>query len=535
MRSDLLEGAAAAYVATPWWPHASLLHGAVYGVPLGTDPGAEVDNRPAPEAVRVALGSHDDDVIGALASAGFGPADDEARRDTERLLGAFTAQVLRELGSPNGAAAVEEHEHGIAFGSLPGGLPRRGPLPRRAARQAERTVGRAGPGRREHARSRDWRGAETEIRADQQVRLSRLFVDRRATDPQRRGAARSSSAQSGRGRTGRRTEPRRGGPARAALPLPARPDGRGAGRAAAACATATTAARRPTACSGAAGRTRRCASSRACSPATTCCPRWATARCPPRCCTLAQEAVLHSPYQRRWLGRRRGRRSRPGRPAQIATARRRGRHALRQADAVYDGSTRRSPATTAGVREGPTSPTSCSGTRCSSGAEPSPIGVTAWSQPWVPLWLEWEAELALAPTLRGWRWTPSTSSRRRRGAAPWRRARHTGRIAAHRRRRPHAGRRRAPDSSPPRTRWRRHRRRRRGREDVEDGAAALAGAVEQLDLLTATLDGMRQQLLGLDAAAMTDGCRAPAPPTATSSRRRPSAPPAAARRRHASG
>ena len=70
----------------------------------------------------MALGSHDDDVIGALASAGFGPADDDARRDTERLLGAFTAQLLRDLGSPNGAAAVEEHEHGIAFGSLPGGF-----------------------------------------------------------------------------------------------------------------------------------------------------------------------------------------------------------------------------------------------------------------------------------------------------------------------------------------------------------------------------------------------------------------------------
>ena len=33
----------------------------------------------------------------------------------------------------------------------------------------------------------------------------------------------------------------------------------------------------------------------------------------------------------------------------------------------------------------------------------------------------------------------------------------------------------------------------------------LAGAVENLDMLTATLDGLRQQLLGLDPGAMTDG------------------------------
>ena len=71
--------------------------------------------------VRVALGSHDDDVIGALAVAGFETPTDEARRDTERLLGAFTGQLLRELGTPDGAVAVEEHEHDIAFGSLPGG------------------------------------------------------------------------------------------------------------------------------------------------------------------------------------------------------------------------------------------------------------------------------------------------------------------------------------------------------------------------------------------------------------------------------
>ena len=123
IRSTLADKATAAFAATPWWPHAALLHGSVYGVPLrALDPVLAVDNRPSADGVRVAVGSHDDDVIGALAVGGFATSTDEERRDTERLLGAFTGQLLHEIGSPDGAVAVEEHEHDIAFGALPGGI-----------------------------------------------------------------------------------------------------------------------------------------------------------------------------------------------------------------------------------------------------------------------------------------------------------------------------------------------------------------------------------------------------------------------------
>ena len=49
------------------------------------------------------------------------------------------------------------------------------------------------------------------------------------------------------------------------------------------------------------------------------------------------------------------------------------------------------------------------------GVEPSPIGVTAWSQPWIPLWLEWEVEprwrrRSRHRRCRTGRSTPSTSS-----------------------------------------------------------------------------------------------------------------------------
>ena len=37
------------------------------------------------------------------------------------------------------------------------------------------------------------------------------------------------------------------------------------------------------------------------------------------------------------------------------------------------------------------------------GADADPVGVTAWSQPWIPLWLEWEATLLASERLEGWR------------------------------------------------------------------------------------------------------------------------------------
>ena len=176
IRSTLADKATAAFAATPWWPHATLLHGSVYGVPLrALDPVLAVDNRPSADGVRVALGSHDDDVIGALAVGGFATSTDEARRDTERLLGAFTGQLLREIGSPDGAVAVEEHEHDIAFGSLPGGI--RGDDRFLAGQSgAPLTIGRAGRA----AASRQAAGLGLQVQEQAEVRLSKLFLDRRA-------------------------------------------------------------------------------------------------------------------------------------------------------------------------------------------------------------------------------------------------------------------------------------------------------------------------------------------------------------------
>ena len=97
----------------------SLLHGSVLGVPIdGTATGA--DDRPSPDALRGgALGLDIDDVAAALAAPGLGLGD-EQRQLGERLMAAFTSGRLATLGAPDGLADLEEAEHGDAFWSLAG-------------------------------------------------------------------------------------------------------------------------------------------------------------------------------------------------------------------------------------------------------------------------------------------------------------------------------------------------------------------------------------------------------------------------------
>ena len=65
------------------------------------------------------------------------------------------------------------------------------------------------------------------------------------------------------------------------------------------------------------------------------------------------------------------------------------------------------------------------------GVDPDPVGVTAWSQPWIPLWLEWEIALDLGDRLEGWS-LGSVDVRRPRRPAPTarRRRRRRARCAA---------------------------------------------------------------------------------------------------------
>jgi hypothetical protein len=105
---------------------ATVLHGAVFGVPVaGQVTGA--DERPTPHEVSVALGQDTDDVIAAFGASVLGVANRDA---AERLIAAFTSDLLDRIATADGVVDLAEHEHADGFDSrvgtpLPGAIPDR--------------------------------------------------------------------------------------------------------------------------------------------------------------------------------------------------------------------------------------------------------------------------------------------------------------------------------------------------------------------------------------------------------------------------
>ncbi|RYY96177.1 MAG: hypothetical protein EOO24_21620, partial [Comamonadaceae bacterium] len=116
--STFAADAARRFVAPPWQLRSSLLHGAIYGVPVAGEP--LQDRRPDAGGLAVAFGQHEDEMLAALSAAP--QATPEQRRASERLLTAFTAQKIDRLGSPDGLVELEEHEHAAGFSSVPAGI-----------------------------------------------------------------------------------------------------------------------------------------------------------------------------------------------------------------------------------------------------------------------------------------------------------------------------------------------------------------------------------------------------------------------------
>lgn len=115
--SQFAAEAAVRFTARPWHLRSSLLHGSVYGVPVAGP--VDLDGRPREQDLTVALGRHDDDVLAALGALPGTTA--EQRRDAERLLEAFTQQKLNRIDSADGLAEIEETEHAAGFASVPSG------------------------------------------------------------------------------------------------------------------------------------------------------------------------------------------------------------------------------------------------------------------------------------------------------------------------------------------------------------------------------------------------------------------------------
>jgi hypothetical protein len=516
------------FVAKPWQLRSSLLHGSIYGVPVAGNP--TVDRRPAPTALSVAMGLHDDDLIAAFASPLQATADQ--RRATERLLSAFTAQKINRLAAPDGLVELEEFEHVAAFTSLTGGsagtdryLQRvqtggAGGLNigkgRLAGAQEKQSAGFAAPAMR-HARPMASGEAVSAIGAE-------LFFS--ATEkPALVKASEQLINEIARSRVGDvltpteahvvdRPAPRFSFPNEpmvavrgASRSLRHGGDGRGSADGKLTCRWPTHVI---TEITGVIAQDRFVRS-------------LGNGSVPDEVLSLAREVVLHDPYHNEWIAAAVS----PSPADRQAVLRRlKAESVLRfGADGTYDGATvafhpsiakttraRRAQAASAAARIEP-------GVRQAQmliadelvkfslykGVDPDLVGVTTWAQPWIPMWLEWEVKVeGLDPaTLEAWRLgsidlertdpTITGDSAVLRGRAHLT----TGAAAT------------LHDAI---TDWLKA-------EDALDAVTAglvddateaslnvLDEAVRNLDVITATLDGLRTQLLGLP---VSDGLRRP--------------------------
>ncbi|NYG07824.1 hypothetical protein BJ986_002311 [Phycicoccus badiiscoriae] len=96
----------------------TMLHGSVLGVPVdGTAGGA--DDRPDPSTLAASLGTDLDDIVSAFAAPALG-VDPGKRLTAERLCAAFTGDLLGRIGTPDGLSDLADQEHANGFWALPG-------------------------------------------------------------------------------------------------------------------------------------------------------------------------------------------------------------------------------------------------------------------------------------------------------------------------------------------------------------------------------------------------------------------------------
>ena len=519
--------AATRYAAPAWHLRSSLLHGAIYGVPVRGAP--PVDRRPAADGVGVALGLHDDDLLAAFAAAQATP---DQRRATERLIAAFTAQKVSQLGSPDGAVELEEHEHAVAFASLPAGS---AGTDRFVQRVQTGGVGGLGIGRKRAvaqaattavAASKSPRGAARASGAGLQVET--LFSTKAKPALIKASAAVINDlARSRVGEVLAPTEPRVVQRPAPRFTFPAEPmlalrgagrslrhgnDGRGSADGKLTCRWPTHVI---TEITGVIAKDRFIAS-------------LGNGAIPQEALTLVREALLHDPYHDEWIAAALA----PAGSGRVTLLNRlKAESVLRfGADGTYDGSTvaldptvaktpkaRLARAAKQAVQPGVRQQQSLVADQLRKfslyqGADPDLVGVTTWAQPWVPMWIEWEAmvEGLDPPTLQAWTLgaldLDTTVTTIAGGTATLRgRAQITAGAAST-----------LHDAIAD---W-------LAKEDALDAVNAglvdestetayrtLDEAVRHLDVMTATLDGLRAQLLGLP---VSDGLRRPGEPGSVS-------------------
>jgi hypothetical protein len=467
----------------PEAPHATLLHGSVLGVSL--DPAELTDLAPAPTALGVAVGPNGFGALSALLAAG----SDAGRTSDERVLGAFTSGLLTGIDAPGGLAAVDEDRHAAGFtATAPGVRAQPDRIAEGDVLAGDRPSAAADPQRTDAASA----GAATAATPRFAVRL--LQRDDAAVLTQaigaRLGAVRPAQRTPRTFRDVAVPQPRAFLPADLAVVVSGANrsprhglDGRYTAEGLLACRLA----------SGVVTAVRGVLDGGQLPPALT---SLGSGAVPPEIDLLLRELALTDPYRwpeaAAWAARAYGvdgpapaTRLRAEAALRYAAAPT-GRTAARELDDAV-----RDPLRRASLVDG---------------VDVSPVGVTQWGQPWVPLWLDWELELQVDDRLDRWRLGPVDLERPGDGS-PGDDTLPPPRVV--RRRTPLASS-SAKALSAQITAWltAEHQRDKAGQGTVsaehENELAGLAAAGGGLDVLTTALNGIRETLLGLDP---TDAAR----------------------------
>ncbi len=486
----------------------ALLHGMVTGVPVDTPPSG-VDDRPSPGRLSVAVGFDTDDLVTALGADTLGSSVNQ-RRAAEMLAAAFTSDLIDRLGTPDGMRDIAEREHNDTFRSLPGK-----PLPAAKADQLRvedsasvnpTTVGRKGRAEKAprhpagggggRASGRDainplpkWRDKVVFAKEDRAPKAPAFTLDERVT----------ASIKQER-RSVERPAPRIFIPQAPQLAIKgARPslrhhyDGLYDDEGRLRCRYPNEAVK----------------SIKGVVNGKDLVPTLGSGAIPGEVLTVVREAMLLNPYCSRWLAQSAAKET----EAFNQYHNRIQGEMLRlfSTDGRYDGAGEYT------LAESPASPRAAVSDSWSSvsaqqtsvlkqaaaelakasylvGLTPSPVGVTAWRQPWVPLWLEWRVELVGTTAMEHWELgdlevKPKSSDGELlvseiSGRSPIGRGLST-----------------ALHSSI--ERWIKAEQERDATEASLSGSQqtsleSLSNFLEPLDLASASLDGIREQLLGLD-------------------------------------
>ncbi len=485
----------------PTWPRSTLLHGNLYGVPLRA--GAGPDHRPAAAALELAWGEHGGEVAATLVSNGLAASNPTERESYERIFGAFTAQMMDRVDHADGLIDIEQWQHASGFASRPGGDGGTDRL-QEGAEAGPLNAGRQARGMARARAATKQKGDDTRIvfarkksglkqAADRDEQRKDMGQWGQSDDERKRGEKtperqdRSEAAV----REVRRSAPRFFVPAEPMIAV------RGAGRSlrhggdGAASQNGQLQCRYPSqvirgidqVASGAEVL-----------------PSLGSAAVPEEALLLAREAVLHNPWLANWVAAAAARRHQldptATRKRVVAEA------ALRYGNgaAVYDG---KSGAFSRAVKMAGGRTRSLYDERIADqlrrfslfiGVDPDPVGITAWSQPWIPMWLEWELALEVDDRLDAWQlgpvdYDPTTAS----PARPTRTLKGRSVLTDGT----------AKTMTLSIQQWlkaedeRDANNRGEASESAEAALARIATAVEQLDVVSTTLDGLREQLLGL--------------------------------------